>query len=133
MSVVVDDKAAAECLAGFPGIVAAWVFGSAKGGVVRSNGDIDVALLLDHKPSLDELAAVRAALQDALHFDNIDLVPVNDTSPILRFEAVSGKLIFCRNRLALTAFVSLTAREYESDMAFLQWGMKSRKGGGTSR
>ena len=124
MSVEVDVKTAAESLAGFPCIVAAWVFGSAQSGSVRTGGDIDVALLFDHRPTLDELVDVRRALQKALHFDEIDLVPLNDTAAILRFEAVSGQLIFCRNESVRAAFVSLTAREYESDMAFLEWGMK---------
>ena len=124
MSVEVDAKTAAECLAGFPCIVAAWVFGSAQSGIVRTGGDIDVALLFDHRLSLDELVDVRCALQKALHCDEIDLVPLNDAAAILRFEAVSGQLIFCRNESVRAAFVSLTAREYESDMAFLKWGIK---------
>jgi hypothetical protein len=37
------------------------------------------------------------------------------------FEAVSGKLLFCRDWQQMAAFVSLVAREYEDEMA--QWRM----------
>ena len=56
-------------------------------------------------------------LQDALGLDEVDLVVLNDANPILRFEAVSGRRLFTRDLLALAEFVSLTAREYEDEMA----------------
>lgn len=44
---------------------------------------------------------------------------LNDANPILRFEAVSGRMLFCRDIQRMADFVSLTAREYEDEMA--QW------------
>jgi predicted nucleotidyltransferase len=102
-------------------VVAAWVFGSAQEGIVRIGGDIDIGVLFDRKPSLDELIDLRICLQNALAYDDIDLVVLNDTSPILRFEAVSGRPVYVTDRICRAAFVSSAAREYEDEMA--QWRM----------
>lgn len=69
------------------------------------------------------MADLRADLQDALRFDDIDLVVLNDASPILRFQAVSGRRLLCLDEEQMASFVSLTAREYEDAMAFLQHGL----------
>ena len=119
----VEWNKAAEVLAARPNVVAAWGFGSARGGEVRPGGDVDVGLLFGQRPSLDELAEMRADLQQRLGQDDIDLVVLNDVSSILRFKAVSSRLLFCRDEEAKAGFVSLTAREYEDDMAFLQKGL----------
>jgi predicted nucleotidyltransferase len=100
-------------------VVAAWIFGSAQAGIVRIGSDIDIGVLFGRKPSLDELVELRICLQNALTYDDIDLVVLNDTSPILCFEAVSGRRVYVTNRMRCATFVSLTAREYEDEMA--QW------------
>ena len=100
-----------------PGIVGGWLFGSARHGDVRVGGDVDIGVLFDVKPGLDALAECRARLQKALGFDDIDLVPLNDASPILRFEALCGTRIYCADEDRCAEFASLTAREYEDEMA----------------
>ena len=123
-----DWRALAEALSAFPQVVAAWVFGSAQGGDVRHGGDVDVGVLWAERPSLDDLVECRMALQDAVQLDDIDLVTLNGASPILRFEAVSGRPVYCRDAGERAVFVSLTAREYEDEMALaqrtLRMGMK---------
>jgi hypothetical protein len=61
-----------------------------------------------------------------VQLDNIDLVVLNAAAPILRFEAVSGRLLFCRDATQRAAFVSLTAREYEESMAMVQRALAER-------
>jgi hypothetical protein len=100
-------------------VMAVWIFGSARGGTVRAGGDIDIGVLFDRKPFLDELAELRNCLQTVLAFDDIDLIVLNDASPILRFEAVSGRPVYVTDLERRDTFVSLTAREYEDEMA--QW------------
>lgn len=116
----IDFSPAAEVFARYPNVLAVWVFGSARQGSVPTGGDIDFGVLYAQKPSLDEMADLRADLQDALRFDDIDLVTLNDAHPILRFEAVSGTRLVCKDDEEMASFVSLTAREYEDVMAFLQ-------------
>jgi hypothetical protein len=92
---------------------------------MTASSDVDIGVLLDSAPSLEELAALREQLQAALQFDDVDLVAVDEqSSPILRFEVVSGGPIYCRDVDRRAEFVSLTAREYEYEMAFLQQGMR---------
>jgi uncharacterized protein len=103
-----------------PSVEAAWAFGSSQNGVVRERGDIDIAVLFDRPPSLDQLAELRAQIQSATSLDEIDLVPLNDASPILRFEAISGRRLFFRDRVKCAGYVSLWAREYEDEMAMIE-------------
>lgn len=108
-------------------VIAAWVFGSAQHGTIRPGGDLDVAVLFAAPPDLDTLADLRSALQRALAFDAIDLVPLNGANPYLRFEGVSGRPMYCRDPERRAAFVSLTAREYEDEWAFFQRALGQTK------
>ncbi len=102
-----------------PAVVAAWAFGSAQGGELRPGSDADVAVLMEQPPTFEAQLALLGRLQAALRLDAIDLVILNEANPILRFEAVSGRPLFNRDPEAVAGFVSLTAREYEDEMA--QW------------
>jgi len=103
-----------------PNVIATWAFGSAQGGHIRKGGDLDIGILFKAAPSLDELAELRSDLQQALQFDEIDLVVLNRANPMLRFEALSGRLLFCRDLVSRVDFASLTAREYEDEIAQLR-------------
>jgi uncharacterized protein len=118
-----DRQAIAALLANNANVLAAWLFGSVQSGTVRPGGDIDIAVWFTHQPDLTEMADLRAGLQDALQFDEIDLVVLNNASPITRFEAVSGQLLYGRDRSQIAGFVSLTAREYEDAIAFARRGL----------
>ena len=117
----VDWALAVPILAATPKVVAAWAFGSAQAGQVRKGGDLDIAVLVTAQLSFEELTDLVGALQTVFHFEAVDLVPLTDaSSPILRFEAVSGRLLFCRDANRRAAFVSLAAREYEHAMAMMR-------------
>lgn len=113
-------QAIERVLAAAPAIVAAWLFGSAQSGELRPGGDLDIAVLFETPPTLDMLAGLRSDLQQATQIDAIDLVALNNASPVLRFEAVSGQDIYCRDMSKRATFVSLLACEYEDEMAQLQ-------------
>jgi predicted nucleotidyltransferase len=117
----IDWRVISQCMSLNRNVVAAWVFGSAQEGIVRVGGDIDIGVLFGGKPSLDELIDLRICLQNALAYNDIDLVVLNETSPILRFEVVSGRPVYVTDRVRCATFVSLTARENEDEMA--QWRM----------
>lgn len=110
----------------YPQIVSVWLFGSAQDGELKEGADLDLALLFDTRPTLDELASIRADLQESLQIDDIDLTSLNEAGPILVFQAISGRLVFCRDLDKKVDFVSLAAREYEDAMALLEWGMRVR-------
>jgi predicted nucleotidyltransferase len=56
------------------------VFGSSQDGIVKEDSDIDFGILFRAKPSLDELADLRADLQEILNVEDIDIVILNDAS-----------------------------------------------------
>ncbi|MCD6224879.1 MAG: nucleotidyltransferase domain-containing protein [Deltaproteobacteria bacterium] len=104
-------------------ITGVWLFGSARNNLIKAGSDLDMGILFAVSPGLDELADLRKALQLKLNIDQIDLLILNKAGVVSRFEAISGRLLFCRNRDKCAEFVSCTAREYEDEMAFLQRGL----------
>lgn len=103
-----------------PEILAVWWFGSAHRRRMQKGSDIDLGILVQGKPSVDLLADLRAALQEVLQFEDIDIVVLNEASSFLRFEAINGQSLFCRDERRKAEFVSMTAREYEDEMAALK-------------
>ena len=104
----------------FPNISAVWVFGSAKEGIIRDGGDLDVGVLFEIKPSLDDLAELSAVLQEKLQIEDIDLISLNEASPILRFEALCGRCLYSSDDAFRSEFASLSSREYEDEMAMIE-------------
>jgi len=125
MSEKIDWASLRAIFESHPNVIAAWCFGSAQNGLVGEKSDVDIAVLFRETPSLDDLVGLQADLQKELQFDQVDLVVLNDASPITRFEAVSGRPVFCRDLSARAEFVSLTAREYEDAIAFIQKGLRT--------
>lgn len=109
-----------------PDIVAVWAFGSARDGELRWGSDVDIGVLMARPPTFDEQLDLLGRLQGALQLDEVDLVILNEANVILRFEAVSGRRLFVRDLSALAEFVSLTAREYEDEMAQYARALRQR-------
>jgi predicted nucleotidyltransferase len=126
MSRAIDWATLEPVWADSPEVIAAWAFGSARDGRLRDGSDADVAVLLARRPTFDEQLDLLGRLQAALHLDEVDLVVLNDANAILRFEAVSGRRLFNRDPVALAKFVSLTAREYEDEMAQYEDALRRR-------
>jgi predicted nucleotidyltransferase len=127
MSRTIDWAATRPIWVSNPDVVAAWAFGSAQGGELRDDSDADVGVLMTQRPTFDEELDLLGQLQDALRLDEVDLVILNDANAILRFEAVSGKRLFIRDVAAMAEFVSLTAREYEDEMAQWERALRQRE------
>jgi len=119
MSKTINWSATEQVWQSTPKIIAAWAFGSAQDGIARAGGDIDIGILVKSPMTFDEQLNLSGQLQSALQFEKIDLVILNEANPMLRFEAVSGRRLFCRDASKMAEFVSLTTREYEDEMA--QW------------
>jgi len=89
-----------------PEVIAAYLFGSAAGGHVHAESDIDIALLvekekyekLDRAEPYGYKAGMIAELAKALDTDKVDLVLLHQASPLLANEVISkGKLLFSRD------------------------------------
>ena len=82
-----------------PGIAAAYLFGSSIKGSITDRSDIDIAILFSEYPrdGIDRLD-IMSSLSSTAGKD-VDLVILNDASPILYHEILSnGELIFENNR-----------------------------------
>ncbi len=122
----VTDQAVREALAATPGLAGAWLFGSRAQDRARADSDVDVAVLFERPPPLEVVAELRARLQEALGMEDVDLVVLDEETPsTLAFEAVSGRLLHCRDRDRLAAYVSEIARQYEDDMALARAGLRA--------
>jgi len=120
MSVKIDLTQAQRVWEKNSSVTAVWSFGSAKDGIVAPGSDLDIAVLFSSLPNIEQLAELRADLQDVFDFDSIDLLILNSAGIISSMEAVSGKTLFCSDRNKRAEFVSLVARQYEDDMAFIE-------------
>lgn len=116
-----------KLFATYPRVVAAWLFGSANTGHPRPDSDIDIGVLFDTPPTLDEWLELHAALQDVLDAGNVDLIVLNSKTPVLRYAAICGQRLYCRSLEEMATFASLTARQYEDSMALLARGYATRK------
>ncbi|MFA5864350.1 MAG: nucleotidyltransferase domain-containing protein [Phycisphaerae bacterium] len=100
-----------------PNIVFIFLHGSARDGNLRSGGDIDLALFVRGKPGWDLYGQVEEIAETVVPGVKIDIGILNEAEPIYRFEALKGRLLFCRDMESYMDFFSLVCREYESQIA----------------
>jgi predicted nucleotidyltransferase len=86
------------------------LFGSAASGKTHKKSDIDLAFLFDRPADILKLTNKVIRL---LHTDNIDVVDLKRSSPLLKFSIVKNCLImYEREEGVLNAFHSLAFRMY---------------------
>jgi len=100
-----------------PEVVFALLHGSAKDGVVRPGSDVDVALFVEGKSSLDIYQNAYDAIESVISGIEPDVGILNNAEPVYRFEELKGRLLFCRDRERYISFFSRTCRQYEFQMA----------------
>lgn len=115
-----------------PWVVAAWIFGSSQNGTVRPGSDLDIGILADPLPTLTQHLDLQGQLAHACQED-VDLVVLNAASSVLRFEALQGPSLYCGDIERRAVFASLTAREYEDDMALAERGLAAWHEGRATR
>ncbi len=116
------DTIQSEC----PEVVFALLHGSSKQGRVNPGSDIDIALYIEGKPSVDLYIRVADAVGKVCSFAEADIGILNDSEPIYCFEALKGKLLFNKDMETYLRFFSLTCREYETQIADYQRQQKYR-------
>ena len=114
-------------LEAYPNVIAAWVFGSAKEGKLRSGSDLDIGVLFTAMPSLDDRCQLADVISEHLHSGEVDLAVLNGASATLRFEALSGRKLYSTDPEREVAFQSLAAREYEHAMWMMKRGLQWRQ------
>jgi predicted nucleotidyltransferase len=99
----------------------AMVFGSARDGIVCAGSDLDVAVSLGDSEgeSVDRLLEIVGKVEDALGV-TCDLTVLNTAGPVLRHEALKGRLLFVRpdREDQFVEFYVRTCAEYEDLMVW---------------
>lgn len=97
-----------------PSVAAAILFGSAATGRMRPDSDLDLAVLFDegHVPDPFEVFDLRETVEKIAQRD-VDLVVLNNASPILAFQAAKyGTLLVCNHQRAYHLFLARLISEY---------------------
>jgi predicted nucleotidyltransferase len=100
----------------FPEILFAFLFGSSKEGKIKPGSDVDLAIYIQEtKDKFTMISHILKTVESEISTDNLDLVVLNDTSPVLAMEALNGKILFIRKEAMdnYADFYSLTCRLYE--------------------
>ena len=110
-------RAVSRCVARRPEIQAAYVFGSVASGRARADSDVDVAVLIDRRVPPGRILKYRlklmADLGTALHRSDVEVVILNEASPLLAHRVLSqGTLVFERSASARVRFQTKTAGLY---------------------
>jgi len=116
----IDLERLAAVLSDVESIEYAMVFGSARDGIVRAGSDLDVAVSLTHPDvqDIDLLLRIVGRVEDAFGL-TCDLTVLNTAGPVLRHEALKGRILFVRpeRETAFSDFYTRTCAEYEDLMA----------------
>jgi len=110
-----------------PEIYFAYLFGSSFEGKIKNSSDVDLAVYLDDQVCPDLILRIVEPVESLTHA-TCDLTILNTASEILRFEALKGRLLFVRDDKIeeYTRFYSLTCREYEDTIAWMNKQMSLR-------
>jgi len=113
------------------GVVLAYLFGSRAKGTARASSDVDIAVLLPYDTPRAKFFDVRLALtnelMDLLHKNEVDVVVLNEATPLLAREILSaGKILYedAVTRPALE-FVVFVAKRYADTKKFRQMSLDS--------
>lgn len=130
-NVKVDINQILAVLRNTPEIIGAWIFGSAKEGNIKRGSDLDIGILFDANYKKDLVLKLHSEFVKNTAIDKFDIIDLNTANSILRFEAISGNLIYTKDdsksEERIIEFFSLTCREYEDEMALIEKGWKYYK------
>ena len=112
-----NKEAVAACVSRKREIQAAYIFGSVATGRTRPDSDIDIAVLVSRRIPPARFLTYRlqlmADLGAALHRSDVDVVILNNATPLLAHRVLSrGRLVFERSASARVRFQVRTAALY---------------------
>lgn len=121
-----SDSLGSELLQSVPTAVFMYLLGSAADGAVPPHSDLDLAVYLEAdgqapappgEPVSVELYSIVAEVCERIVGPvRCDLGILNGAELVYRFEALKGRLLFCRDREQWLRFYSVTCREYEHQL-----------------
>ncbi|MFN3930073.1 MAG: type VII toxin-antitoxin system MntA family adenylyltransferase antitoxin, partial [Thermoflexus sp.] len=95
-----------------PNVLAVFLFGSQVNGYACPESDVDLGVLFERDPSLEEELDVGVAAEEALGMKRVDIVNLNRAHLLLRHRAISGLLIYERDPIRVSDFMEETIIRY---------------------
>ncbi|MCX7855406.1 MAG: nucleotidyltransferase domain-containing protein [Anaerolineae bacterium] len=107
-----------------PNVLAVFLFGSQVDGYATPESDVDLAVLFERGPSLQEELDLGVSVCEALGTEKVDLINLNRAHLLLRHRAISGRVLYERDPIRVSDFIEETILhyiDYEPDLrAFYQ-------------
>lgn len=103
----------------YPRVQAAYLFGSAAGGNLHAESDLDIALTGDADLRSQKLDILTDLAREG--FVNVDLVILDQSDIVLRFEAVRfNRLVYHTDGFDAGGYYSLILRQYFDFLPYLK-------------
>jgi predicted nucleotidyltransferase len=109
-----------------PEVRFAVLMGSSVSGQVAPHSDVDIAFFTEGKVDMDFYNRVFDVCKDFFPGVRVDIGMLNGCEPVYGFEALKGRLLFCRDRETYLRFFSVTSREYKHQMFHYEKQMRYR-------
>jgi len=111
----------------YPGIQAAYLFGSVASGQTNTDSDLDIAILPRDRSTRHHKLDILADLARS-GFCNVDLVFLDTDDIVLKFEAVyQNRLLYCAEDFDASATFALILRQYFDFLPYLEVQRKAYK------
>lgn len=109
-----------KVFANFPAVKAVYLFGSHAENKENRYSDLDLGVLLED--SFDKMIKVEILVSLTEHnFTDIDLVILNNVSPLVRFEVVKhNKILYKKDDFDSSSYFSLTVRKFLDFRPYLE-------------
>lgn len=110
------DLLARELQESCPAIVFAYILGSAKDVTLPARSDLDIAVYTNGKPTMETLSSINDIIERLYKNVTADIGFLNGNEPVYCFEALKGRLLFCRDHELWVSFFVRTCKAYELQM-----------------
>lgn len=96
----------------YPNVLAVFLFGSQVDGYATPESDVDLAVLFEQDPSLEEELDLGIVAGETLGTERVDVINLNRAHLLLRHRAVGGRLLYERDPIRVSDFIEETILRY---------------------
>jgi hypothetical protein len=95
------------------GVLLVFLFGSAAGGKMKADSDIDIGILFENEPDIFEINELKSELNGILKRE-IDIAVLNSAAPVLKMQVLKkGIPVFTKDKKYYNQFFVATINQYD--------------------
>jgi len=95
------------------GVLLVFLFGSAAGGKMKADSDIDIGILFENEPDIFEINELKSELNGILKRE-IDIAVLNSAAPVLKMQVLKkGIPVFTKEKKYYNQFFVDTINQYD--------------------